>query len=51
VTKVIRATVSVPTATWKEWKDYRLKLWRSGKNWAGEDKDSKDDKDEEKKDE
>eukprot|EP00414_Alexandrium_minutum_P006775 CAMPEP_0113819670 /NCGR_PEP_ID=MMETSP0328-20130328/855_1 /TAXON_ID=39455 /ORGANISM="Alexandrium minutum" /LENGTH=191 /DNA_ID=CAMNT_0000787603 /DNA_START=117 /DNA_END=692 /DNA_ORIENTATION=- /assembly_acc=CAM_ASM_000350 len=49
VTKVARATVQIPKASWLEWKQYRLKLWRMSKVWGGEDKDDEK-KDEEKKD-
>lgn len=52
ITKVVKAQLTMPKAAWVEWKQYRLKLWRASKVWAGEDKDDdekKDDKD--KKDE
>eukprot|EP00414_Alexandrium_minutum_P006874 CAMPEP_0113839202 /NCGR_PEP_ID=MMETSP0328-20130328/10952_1 /TAXON_ID=39455 /ORGANISM="Alexandrium minutum" /LENGTH=198 /DNA_ID=CAMNT_0000807797 /DNA_START=96 /DNA_END=692 /DNA_ORIENTATION=- /assembly_acc=CAM_ASM_000350 len=49
VTKVARASVQIPKASWLEWKQYRLKLWRMSKVWGGEDKDDEK-KDEEKKD-
>lgn len=51
VTKLISASVQIPKAAWAEWKQYRLKLWRSSKSWAGEDKSGKDDEEKEKKDE
>eukprot|EP00416_Gambierdiscus_australes_P045106 CAMPEP_0171106120 /NCGR_PEP_ID=MMETSP0766_2-20121228/64090_1 /TAXON_ID=439317 /ORGANISM="Gambierdiscus australes, Strain CAWD 149" /LENGTH=198 /DNA_ID=CAMNT_0011567129 /DNA_START=82 /DNA_END=678 /DNA_ORIENTATION=- len=50
VTKVARVTLQIPKAAWLEWKQYRLKLWRTSKMWGGEDKDDEK-KDEEKKDE
>jgi len=51
-TKLTKAVVTVPREAWMEFKQYRLKLWKSGKNWAGSEKDDKDEekKDEEKKD-
>ncbi|CAE8716450.1 unnamed protein product [Polarella glacialis] len=54
VTKVTSAKLTVPKALWTEWKEYRLRLWRSGKVWGGEDKDDEkenDEKKDEKKDE
>eukprot|EP00933_Yihiella_yeosuensis_P045710 TRINITY_DN41114_c0_g1_i1.p1 TRINITY_DN41114_c0_g1~~TRINITY_DN41114_c0_g1_i1.p1 ORF type:complete len:205 (+),score=58.28 TRINITY_DN41114_c0_g1_i1:78-692(+) len=53
VTKVTTAELILPKAIWMEWKQYRLKLWRSSKVWGGEDKDDEDkdkDKDKDKKD-
>eukprot|EP00746_Dinoflagellata_sp_MGD_P073081 gnl/MRDRNA2_/MRDRNA2_29662_c0_seq1.p1 gnl/MRDRNA2_/MRDRNA2_29662_c0~~gnl/MRDRNA2_/MRDRNA2_29662_c0_seq1.p1 ORF type:complete len:206 (+),score=57.06 gnl/MRDRNA2_/MRDRNA2_29662_c0_seq1:88-705(+) len=37
-TKLTSATVEVSRESFNEWKQYRLKLWRSSKTWAGEDK-------------
>lgn len=45
ITKVIKTSVEIPKASWKEWKEYRLKLWRSSKSWAGEDKAAEEEKD------
>ena len=48
VTKVVRVSVVIPKDFWNEWKQYRLKLWRRSKQWAGEDKtEDKKKKDEE----
>uniref|UniRef100_A0A7S1APT1 Uncharacterized protein n=1 Tax=Noctiluca scintillans TaxID=2966 RepID=A0A7S1APT1_NOCSC len=48
VTKVVRVSVVIPKDLWNEWKQYRLKLWRRSKQWAGEDKtEDKKKKDEE----
>mmetsp|Transcript_16169 Transcript_16169/g.26227 ORF Transcript_16169/g.26227 Transcript_16169/m.26227 type:complete len:197 (+) Transcript_16169:29-619(+) len=47
VTKVTKASVQIPQEKWMEWKQYRLKLWRSSKSWSGEDK-ADDDKDKDK---
>merc|ERR1712107_224327 len=44
VTKVVKATVTIPAASWKEWKEYRLKLWRYSKAWGGVDKGDDEDK-------
>eukprot|EP00927_Polykrikos_kofoidii_P008982 TRINITY_DN1373_c0_g1_i1.p1 TRINITY_DN1373_c0_g1~~TRINITY_DN1373_c0_g1_i1.p1 ORF type:complete len:204 (-),score=53.45 TRINITY_DN1373_c0_g1_i1:217-828(-) len=49
VTKVISAEVQIPKASWEEWKEYRLKMWRRSKSWAGEDKNKDEDKDKEEK--
>jgi hypothetical protein len=43
VTKVTKVVVTIPKDAWDEWKQYRMKLWRSSKTWAGEDKDEKED--------
>ncbi|CAE8607412.1 unnamed protein product [Polarella glacialis] len=52
VTKVTSAKLTMSKALWTEWKEYRLKLWRSGKVWGGDDKDDEKEKDkDEKKDE
>eukprot|EP00421_Protoceratium_reticulatum_P018687 CAMPEP_0168380460 /NCGR_PEP_ID=MMETSP0228-20121227/12371_1 /TAXON_ID=133427 /ORGANISM="Protoceratium reticulatum, Strain CCCM 535 (=CCMP 1889)" /LENGTH=202 /DNA_ID=CAMNT_0008393525 /DNA_START=44 /DNA_END=652 /DNA_ORIENTATION=+ len=51
VTKVARATLQIPRASWLEWKQYRLKLWRVSKVWGGEDKNDDEKKEEEKKEE
>eukprot|EP00747_Dinoflagellata_sp_TGD_P190177 gnl/TRDRNA2_/TRDRNA2_51455_c0_seq1.p1 gnl/TRDRNA2_/TRDRNA2_51455_c0~~gnl/TRDRNA2_/TRDRNA2_51455_c0_seq1.p1 ORF type:complete len:219 (+),score=71.22 gnl/TRDRNA2_/TRDRNA2_51455_c0_seq1:42-659(+) len=52
VTKLVSAKLQIPKAKWHEWKQYRLKLWKSSKSWGAEDKDPKDDEKEkeEKKD-
>eukprot|EP00401_Gymnodinium_catenatum_P056637 CAMPEP_0117502692 /NCGR_PEP_ID=MMETSP0784-20121206/23942_1 /TAXON_ID=39447 /ORGANISM="" /LENGTH=200 /DNA_ID=CAMNT_0005297979 /DNA_START=85 /DNA_END=687 /DNA_ORIENTATION=- len=51
VTKVVSCTLSIPKADWLEWKQYRLKLWRSSKSWAGVDKnEEKEKKEKEEKD-
>merc|ERR1712060_258943 len=53
-TKIVKATVDLSEADWKEWKDYRIKLWGCDKAWADsgaggdekdKDKDGKDEKD------
>eukprot|EP00930_Biecheleria_cincta_P096888 TRINITY_DN88661_c0_g1_i1.p1 TRINITY_DN88661_c0_g1~~TRINITY_DN88661_c0_g1_i1.p1 ORF type:complete len:202 (-),score=65.01 TRINITY_DN88661_c0_g1_i1:79-684(-) len=45
VTKVVKAELRMPKAYWMEWKQYRLRLWRASKVWAGEDKDDDEKKD------
>jgi len=49
VTKVMSAQVTIPKASWDEWKQYKLKLWRCSKSWAGEDKDKDKEEDKEEK--
>jgi len=52
IKKVTSASVVIPKDAWSEWKQYRLRLWRSSKSWAGEDKKEDENKDkEDKKDE
>lgn len=51
VTKVVSAQVTLPKDVWQEWKQYRLKLWRSSKVWGGDDKDDDEKKEGEKKEE
>jgi len=48
VTKVTKAVLKMPKASWAEWKEHRLRLWRASKVWGGKDEDDKDD--DEKKD-
>jgi len=50
-TKIVKATVEMSEADWKEWKAYRVKLWGVEKAWGGgggggdEDKEGKEEKD------
>jgi hypothetical protein len=48
-TKLSGIKLEIPRADWMEYKNYRLRGWRVGKNWAGAGDDKKDDKDKEKK--
>merc|ERR1712032_135167 len=50
-TKVTKVSVTVPRDAWMEFKQYRVRLWKAGKNWAASEKEDKDeDKEGEKKD-
>jgi len=50
--KLAKVTLTMPREAWMEFKQHRVRLWKAGKNWAGQEKDEDDDKkkDEEKKD-
>lgn len=47
-TKLTKLKLEVPREAWVEWKNYRLRMWKSGKNWKGEEKDDDKDKDKDK---
>jgi len=47
-TKLTKVIFSVPKDDWMEYKQYRVRLWKAGKNWAGAGDDK--DKDKDKKD-
>lgn len=48
-TKLTKATIKIPREAWTEWKQYRVRMWKSGKNWQGqEEKDDDKDKDKDK---
>jgi len=44
-TKLAGIKLEVARKDWEEFKDYRVRFWRSGKNWGGAPDDKKDDKD------
>mmetsp|Transcript_4893 Transcript_4893/g.9964 ORF Transcript_4893/g.9964 Transcript_4893/m.9964 type:complete len:210 (+) Transcript_4893:68-697(+) len=46
-TKLSGLRVEIPRDAWMEYKQYRVRLWQSGKNWAGQG-DKEDDKDKKK---
>jgi hypothetical protein len=50
-TKLAKVTLTMPREAWMEYKQYRVRLWKAGKNWAGQEKDEDDEKkkDEDKK--
>merc|ERR1711976_809972 len=48
VTKVSKISIAIPEADWKEFKEYRSKLWLNTKAWSGKDENEK--KKDEKKD-
>lgn len=48
-TKLASMTLEVPRESWMEFKNYRVRIWKVGKNWAGAGDDKKKDDDKEKK--
>lgn len=52
VTKILKISLELADADWMEWKQYRMKFWRSSKAWGASPpaEDDKDEKDKDKKD-
>jgi len=44
-TKLAGIKLEAARKDWEEFKDYRVRSWKSGKNWAGAGDEKKDDKD------